>query len=77
MTQMKTGATAAEIAHTVERLASELRGRLFDVSLSVDDGGVILRGRAQSYYVKQLAQHAVMQHVSLPIQMNAIEVNRI
>jgi len=46
MTQMKTGATAAEIAHTVERLASELRGRLFDVSLSVEDGGVILCGRA-------------------------------
>jgi hypothetical protein len=33
-----------------------------------------LQGRVFSYYAKQLAQHAVMQVLDVPIQANQIEV---
>jgi len=36
--------------------------------------GLILRGRSRSYYGKQLAQHAVMEAVILPIVANEIEM---
>jgi hypothetical protein len=64
-----------EIAITAEHLAVHLRGRLRNVSLTVQRGGVIIHGRTRSYYVKQLAQHAVMKRVSLPIAANEIEVH--
>jgi hypothetical protein len=35
----------------------------------------VLRGRARTYYAKQLAQHAVMQATALPILRNEIEVS--
>jgi hypothetical protein len=47
-----------------------------DFCLVVRDRGLVLRGRALSYYVKQLAQHAVMQTTRLPIRNNEIEVSR-
>jgi hypothetical protein len=40
----------------------------------VHPDGVVLHGIAGSYYVKQMAQHAVMEHLSLPIVANEIEV---
>jgi len=36
--------------------------------------GLVLTGRTCTYYVKQLAQHAVMEFVDLPILANDIEV---
>jgi len=33
-----------------------------------------LRGRAKTYYAKQLAQHAVMEATDLPVLANEIEV---
>jgi hypothetical protein len=63
-----------EIAIAAAHLAGHLRGRLHDVSLSVQRGGVIIHGRTRSYYVKQLAQHAVMKRVSMPIAANEIVV---
>ena len=65
-----------QIAITTAHLARQLRGRLRDVSLSVQGGAVIIHGRTSSYYVKQLAQHAVMKRVSLPIAANEIEVQQ-
>lgn len=65
-----------EIAIAAAHLAGHLRGRLHDVSLTVQRGGVVIHGRAMSYYVKQLAQHAVMTRVSLPITANEIEVQK-
>ena len=64
-----------ELATALERLSCQLRGRLCDASVSLHQGGVVLRGRTQSYYVKQLAQHAVMTCVSVPIFANEIEVS--
>jgi hypothetical protein len=40
----------------------------------VTDRGLILRGRARCYHIKELAQHAVMQATQLPILINRIEV---
>jgi hypothetical protein len=64
-----------ELDSVMAHLTSHLRGRLHDVSVSVHRDGVVIRGKAGSYYVKQLAQHAVMEAVSLPIAANEIEVS--
>jgi len=53
---------------------SQLNGRVRDLRLVVRENGLILHGRAHTYYGKQLAQHAVMQATRLPIQANEIEV---
>jgi len=65
---------ADEVAAAATHLQDYLRGRLRDASVSVHEGGVVISGKASSYYVKQLAQHAVMARVSLPIAANTIEV---
>jgi hypothetical protein len=49
-------------------------GRLRDFHLSWRDGGLVLNGRADCYYTKQLAQHAVIDSSHLPIRANEIEV---
>lgn len=65
---------ANEIAIASRHLVKQLRGRLRNASVSIRHGGVVIRGTTKSYYVKQLAQHAVMKRVSLPIEANEIEV---
>lgn len=65
---------ADEVAEATTHLQDYLRGRLRDASVSVHAGGVVISGKASSFYVKQLAQHAVMARVSLPITANTIEV---
>jgi hypothetical protein len=52
-----------------------LRGRISSLRIDVSEGGLILRGSAPSYYVKQLVQHAVMSESILPIHANDIEVS--
>ena len=37
-------------------------------------GGVVLRGKARSYYAKQMAQHLVITTSTLQILANEIEV---
>jgi hypothetical protein len=51
-------------------------GQVWDLRLVIHDRGVILQGRALSYYAKQLAQHAVMRGLGLPVVANDIEVRR-
>jgi hypothetical protein len=63
------GATEME-AHIQCRLG----GHVHEFRLVVVDRGLILRGRAHTYYAKQLAQHAVMEATGLPILANEIEV---
>jgi hypothetical protein len=65
---------AAEIARLAAHTAEKLRGRLSGLRLELHAGGVVLRGTAQSFYAKQLAQHAVMAGTDLPIVRNEIEV---
>jgi hypothetical protein len=40
----------------------------------IQEQGLILQGRAPTYYAKQLAQHAAMEVSGLPILANEIEV---
>ena len=51
-------------------------GQIHDFRLSVQDRGIILNGRARSFYAKQLAQHAVASVTTLPIVANEIIVER-
>ena len=62
------------IAELEEQVRCCLGRRVRDLHLTAHDYGIILQGRASSYYAKQLAQHAVMQRVPLPILANEIEV---
>lgn len=64
--------TARNIAAHVRR---QLMGQLRDFRVSVRNSGIILQGCAPTYYVKQLAQHAVMQVSALSILANDIEVS--
>jgi len=65
---------AEEIERIGNRIRQQLSGRLRDFRLEVLDAGLILGGRARTYYAKQLAQHAVMAASDLPILRNEIEV---
>jgi hypothetical protein len=62
----------------LERLAAQvqnqLSGRLRDFHLKQKGHGLVLRGRARTYYAKQLAQHAIMRATDVPILHNEIEV---
>ena len=48
--------------------------RVNDLRLALDGDGLVLRGRAPTYYVKQLAQHAAAEACGLPVRANEIEV---
>lgn len=56
-------------------IQGSLGGRIRDFRLVVVENGLILRGRADSFHAKQLAQHAVMKANELPILANEIEVS--
>jgi hypothetical protein len=55
-------------------LQRELRGRVRDLRLQVEQGGLILLGCCASYHSKQLAQHALLGLTDCPIVANRIEV---
>lgn len=57
--------------HVQDELGNRIR--CFEVVSQAD--GFILRGRATTYYAKQLAQHAVMRLTERRIVANEIEVN--
>jgi hypothetical protein len=52
------------------RIQCQVGGQLREFRLVVLDQGLILRGRAHTWYAKQLAQHAVMEATELPILAN-------
>ncbi len=75
--QFATDMTASESVARIEgHVRCRLIGRVRDFRLIVLDQGLILRGRANTYHAKQLAQQAVMEASSLPIRVNEIEVTR-
>jgi hypothetical protein len=51
-----------------------LKGRVQELRLSLRDRGLVLRGSVDSFYLKQLVQHAAMKVSDLPIFANEIEV---
>jgi hypothetical protein len=48
--------------------------RIRDLRILVRPEGIILQGRTATYHAKQLAQHAAMELVNLPILANDIDV---
>jgi len=65
-------ALAAHIERAVQR---ETRHGVRNLSVDVDDEGIRLRGRCDTYYTKQLAQQAVMSMPGGDHLTNAIEVS--
>jgi hypothetical protein len=63
-----------ELEELETRVQSRLNGRVRHFRLMACGRGLILMGRAHTYYAKQLAQHAVMEATALPILVNEIEV---
>ena len=66
--------TPAQLNQIQNRLQEKLGARVRDFRLLLHDCGIVLRGRADTYHAKQLAQHAVMNEIGLPIVANEIEV---
>jgi hypothetical protein len=63
-----------ELKRLEAQLRTRLRSYVCDFQMIVQDGGLVLYGRARSYYGKQLAQHGVMEKSRLPIRANNISV---
>ena len=62
------------LAPIVTEIDRQLRGRLRQFNIGHADQGLVLSGAAPSFYVKQLAQHAVGRLTRLPIVRNEIQV---
>ncbi len=66
---------AEELAASIERAVQQETGHgVRDLSVSVDDQSVVLKGRCDSYYCKQLAQHVAMCLSHSERLINGIEV---
>jgi hypothetical protein len=63
-----------ELERLAESVLHRLSSRVLNLCLAWQGGGLVLRGRAATYYAKQLAQHAVMAVTTAPILANEIEV---
>jgi hypothetical protein len=63
-----------EIDRLKVAVQNQLAGRVSDLRLMLTEQGLVLQGRARSYYAKQLAQHAVIMATELPLLANDIEV---
>jgi hypothetical protein len=57
------------------QIRQQLRDMVQDFELSFTHDGLVLRGRARSFYAKQLAQQQVMQRSNRAIAVNAIIVD--
>jgi hypothetical protein len=83
MTAMDTTTPATQIEPSTPDQAAELEshvqrklwGWVREFQLEIAEEGIILRGRAQTFYAKQLAQQAIMEATRVPILANYIEVD--
>lgn len=66
--------TAERLMHLAALVRDRLGNRLQDFQLEADENGLVLSGRARTYYVKQLAQHMIMAVAAVPIAANNIMV---
>ncbi len=66
---------AAELAASIERAVQRETARgIRNLRVEVSRQGVLLRGRCDTYYAKQLAQHAAMSMPGGSRVTNSIEV---
>lgn len=66
--------TISDLDQLQAHLQSRLLGKVRCFQIVWKEQGLILRGQSQTYYAKQLAQHAVMESADLPILANEIQV---
>ena len=69
-----TESETANAEHYETQVQRRIGGRIRDLRVIVRHDGVILQGRTNTYHAKQLAQHAAMDLIDLPILANDIEV---
>lgn len=74
MTTANTHTTDTAALVTLVRRRLAVRAHVLDLRVVVTDRGVVLEGRAATYYAKQLAQHAAMAVTGLRLGANRIEV---
>ena len=74
LTQTPNLATQAKLDELELKLQRQFSGRVADFRVFHLGGGIVLRGFTRTYYLKQLAQQAVMNLTDLPILANEIEV---
>jgi hypothetical protein len=55
-------------------LSRRLGSRIRDLRVVRQQAGLVLQGWTETYYAKQVAQHAVMELSGMPILANEIEV---
>jgi hypothetical protein len=67
----KTDAIAAQIEGAVR---DRLNGCVRDFRVVIRDGGIVLMGSTDSYYAKQMVQHAALAASRLPLLANEILV---
>ena len=67
-------ASPAELERLEALVRERVSRRVRNLRLACSDGGLVLRGQAPSFYVKQMAQQAVMEATDMPILANKIEV---
>jgi len=66
---------AEQLANSIERAVMRETGRgVRDLRVEVSEDGILLRGRCETFYCKQLAQHAAMAMPGGERLTNAIEV---
>jgi hypothetical protein len=56
------------------RINGRSNGRIRELRLSLRRGEIVIEGFAETYYAKQLAQHAVMEACDVPICANDLHV---
>jgi hypothetical protein len=66
--------TEEQLGDLAEHIQRKLNGRVRDFRVSIRDDGLVLEGHTHTYHAKQLAQHAVMEAVDVPIRSNEIIV---
>ena len=71
---MRNTDTIPEWEYIALRVRAELGSRLRDFELVPHSQGIILRGRTNTYYAKQLAQHLVMRISRTQVLANEIDV---
>jgi hypothetical protein len=66
---------ATDVLFVESQVRRRVWGRVTDLQVEVVNGGIVLQGRAHTFYVKQLAQQAVFESSRLPLAANEIEVD--
>jgi hypothetical protein len=64
-----------EVGRLEGKMKRVLRGSVYDLRLDLREDGLVLLGRAHSYYAKQLAQSYVMDSEGFDLACNLITVN--